>query len=185
MAADSNLQGSIVVLMLYDVAEEITLDDLRKLIEGTRLSPAFKHPAPEYVRFERPPVIEQIPPVSLATGEQFDAALQYYDYGVISLLLRLPFSGSWEQLERLSANWISGTVFEELSKQIIQKKIERIRPALLKPYASWLGEDYYIFHLHTIPGITSAATLLQEQGQAIAEIIRGEVIPLAGPEMNE
>jgi len=185
MAAHSNLQGSIVVLMLYDVAEEITLDDLRKLIEGTRLSPAFKHPAPEYVRFERPPVIEQIPPVSLATGEQFDAALQYYDYGVISLLLRLPFSGSWEQLERLSANWISGTVFEELSKQIIQKKIERIRPALLKPYASWLGEDYYIFHLHTIPGITSAATLLQEQGQAIAEIIRGEVIPLAGPEMNE
>jgi hypothetical protein len=183
--ADSNLQGAIVVLMLYDVAEEITLDELRKLIEGTRLSPAFKHPKPEYVRFERPPVIEPIPPVSLATGEQFDATLQYYDYGVISLLLRFPFSGTWEQLERFSANWISGTLFEDLSKQIIQRKMERIRSALVKPYAHWLGEDYYIFHLHTIPGITSASALLREHGQEIAEIVHGEVIPLAGPEMNE
>jgi hypothetical protein len=185
MAADSNLQGSIVVLMLYDVAEEITLDELRKLIEGTRLSPPFKHPKPEYVRFERPPVIEPIPPVSLTTGEQFDATLQYYDYGVISLLLRFPFSGSWEELEKLSARWISGPLFEDLSKQIIQRKMERIRSALVKPYANWLGEDYYIFHLHTIPGITSAETLLRDHGQAIAEVVHGEVVPLAGPEMNE
>jgi hypothetical protein len=185
MATDSNLQGSIIVLMLYDVAEEIKLDDLRQLIEGTRLSPSFKHPAPGYVRFERPPVIEPMPPVSLATGEQFDAALQYYDYGVISLLLRFPFRGSWEQLVRRSATWIPGTLFEDLSKQIIQKKMERIGPALLKPYRQWLGEDYYVFHLHTIPGIASAATLLSEHGQEIAEIVHGEVLPLAGPEMNE
>ncbi len=59
--ANVNLQGSIIVLSLYDIAEEIRLSDLPPLIGGTRLSSAFKHPAPAHVRFERPPVIEPSP----------------------------------------------------------------------------------------------------------------------------
>ena len=36
--ANVNLQGSIVILNLYDIAEEINLSDLPQLIGGTRLS---------------------------------------------------------------------------------------------------------------------------------------------------
>jgi len=89
--ANVNLQGSIVILNLYDIAEEINLSDLPQLIGGTRLSSTFKHPAPEHVRFERPPVIEPLAPLFLATGERFEATLQYYDYGVVSVLLRFGF----------------------------------------------------------------------------------------------
>lgn len=45
------VEGSIIVLNLYDVAEEIRLSGLPPLTGGTPLSPTFKHPAPEYVRF--------------------------------------------------------------------------------------------------------------------------------------
>ncbi|MGC2697797.1 MAG: hypothetical protein WA738_18575 [Candidatus Angelobacter sp.] len=48
----ANLQGSIVALTLYDIADEIRLPDLPTLIGGTRLSPTFKHTAPEYVRLK-------------------------------------------------------------------------------------------------------------------------------------
>src|SRR5262249_34975666 len=110
--AQTDLEGSIIVLTLYDVADEIKLPELRALIGGTTLAPAFKHPAPEYLRFERPPVIERLPSVTLPSGEQFEATLQYYDYGVASLLLRFVFCGDWPRLLQLAGTWVSSTLFD-------------------------------------------------------------------------
>jgi hypothetical protein len=114
---DGNLDGWIVVLTLYDIADEIRLSALQPLVGATPAATTFKHPAPEYVRFERPPVIERLGLVGLGSGEQFDATIQYYDYGVASLLLRFAFAGSWQELEQLSASWISSPVFDEFSRQ--------------------------------------------------------------------
>ena len=133
----ATLQGSIVVLNLYDVAEEIRLSDLPPLTGGTRLSPPSKPSAPAHVRFERPPVIEPLPPLSLPTGERFEATLQYYDYGVVSVLLRSAFSGSWEELQRLAGNWISGTAFDDLCRNTLRERLARVSAALVKPYDNW------------------------------------------------
>src|SRR5215469_12367765 len=141
------LRGSISVLALYDVGDEIRLQDLPRLIGGRAVSPWFKHTAPEYVRFERPPVIEQLEPVTIPAGEQFEPTLQYYDYGVVSLVLRYPFEGDWQNLDDLAARWVSTTAFDELSLSIVREKVARIRPALVRPYDHWLDEDYCIFHI--------------------------------------
>jgi len=58
------LVGSLRILFLYDVCEEIRTEELRTLLAGEgpgviterRRDPAFHHPSPDYVRFERPPV---------------------------------------------------------------------------------------------------------------------------------
>src|SRR5262249_60331158 len=105
------VEGSIIILNLYDVAEEITLPALAPLIGGTPLSPTFKHPAPEYVRFERPPMIEPMAPLTLATGERFEAALQYYDYGVMRLLLCFPFAGALWGFRTRGGYWVCVTPF--------------------------------------------------------------------------
>jgi len=178
------LQGSIVVLNLYDVAEEIRLSDLPPLTGGTRLSPTFKPPTP-HVRFERPPVIEPLPPLSLSTGERFEATLQYYDYGVVSVLLRSAFSGSWEELQRLAGNWISGTAFDDLCRNTLRERLARVSAALVKPYDNWLSEDYAVIHLHSIAGATNGAALRQEHGAEISQIVRGETTPLADQERME
>jgi hypothetical protein len=181
----ATLQGSIVVLNLYDVAEEIRLSDLPPLTGGTRLSPTFKPPTPAHVRFERPPVIEPLPPLSLPTGERFEATLQYYDYGVVSVLLRFAFSGSWEELQRLAGNWISGTVFDDLCRTTVRERLSRVSAALVKPYDNWLSEDYAVIHLHSISGTTNGADLRQEHGAEISQIVRGETTPLADQERTE
>jgi hypothetical protein len=183
--ATENLQGSIVVLNLYDIAEEIKLADLPPLIGGTRVSATFKHPAPAHVRFERPPVIEPLAPLSLPTGERFEAALQYYDYGVVSLLLRFAFSGGWSELQQLAGAWISGTIFDDLCRNTIREQLTRVSAALVKPYSNWLSEDYTVVHLHSVPGTTNGAVLLQEHGKEISQIVRGEVTPLAEQERTE
>jgi len=179
------VEGSIIILNLYDVAEEITLPALAPLIGGTPLSATFKHPAPEYVRFERPPLIEPLAPLALPTGERFEAALQYYDYGVVSLLLRFPFSGSWDELQQRAGSWISSTIFDELCRQAIREQLKRSGAALVKPYQDWLSEDYYVIHLHSVAGTATGSALLQEYGAEISQIVRGEVLPLSDAERKE
>ncbi|HEV7675786.1 MAG TPA: hypothetical protein VGQ12_14745 [Candidatus Angelobacter sp.] len=181
----SALQGSIVVLNLYDVADEIRLSDLPPLTGGTPLSAKFKASAPAHVRFERPPVIEALPPLSLSTGERFEVTLQYYDYGVVSVLLRFAFSGSWDELQQLAGSWVSGALFDDLCRNIIRERLTKVSAALVKPYANWLNEDYSVIHLHSVPGTTNGATLLQEHGREISQIVRGELTPLADQERTE
>ncbi len=180
-----SLQGSIVVLNLYDVADEIRLSDLPPLTGGTPLSAKFKASAPAHVRFERPPVIEPLPPLSLSTGERFEVTLQYYDYGVVSVLLRFAFFGSWEDLQQLAGSWVSGTLFDDLCRNIIRERLTKVSGALVKPYQNWLNEDYSVIHLHSVAGTTNGAALLQEHGREISQIVRGELTPLADQERAE
>ena len=81
------LQGSVLVLIQFDVCEEIRLDELRKLIgsPSTNREPQFRHLAPDYVRFERPPATETVEAVVLDTGEHLRCTVNYYDYGVVSI----------------------------------------------------------------------------------------------------
>src|SRR5215475_11737315 len=103
----SAFQGMVTALLLYDVADAISLTDLAPLIGGRQLIPAFKPATPPFVRFEKPPVIESLGPEQLEAGEQFECTMQYYDYGVVSVLLQRPFSGGWTDLQQLSARWMS------------------------------------------------------------------------------
>jgi len=179
------LLGSISILSLYDVCEEIRLKELPPFIRGRVVTPSFKHTAPEYVRFERPPVIEAIEPIVIESGERFDAALQYYDYGVISLLLRFPFTCEWKGLRELAARWVSSNTFDELSRRIVGERVAAMRPALVRPYETWLDEDYWIFHVLSGPGMEPAAEIIAKHSQEIAQIVRGETGVLSEGERAE
>ncbi len=93
MPTQPPLRGSFLALVLYDVAEQISLDTLRSLsgMEAAHREPVFKHPVPDYVRFERPPVVENLGLVSMISGEQFQARIKYFEYGVVSVELKLDF----------------------------------------------------------------------------------------------
>ena len=85
-------------MLLHDVCEEIRLEELRAMLGARRVEPSFKHATPEYVRFEKPPVIGRAAAVMLASGETVNAEVKYYDYGVVSVGFELPFAGDWESL---------------------------------------------------------------------------------------
>jgi hypothetical protein len=77
---DKTLQGSVLVLIQFDVCEEINLDSLRDIFGARRQEASFKHPAPGYVRFQRAPVVEPVEPLVLESGERLDVQIKYYDY---------------------------------------------------------------------------------------------------------
>ena len=53
LPADKTLRGSVLVLIQFDVCEEIKLDALRDIFGARRQEASFKHPAPGYVRFQQ------------------------------------------------------------------------------------------------------------------------------------
>ena len=182
---DAALQGSILVLIQFDVCEEIRLDELRKIFGARTAEASFKHPAPGYVRYQRAPVVEPIEPLVLESGERLDGQIKYYDYGVLSVVFELPFSGDWETLVRLAGRWVWDTEFASLATKIARQKLERAAPALVKPYTEWLNEDYFIFHVREIAGAPSAADVLAANGDQIAQIVRGETSRLSDGERQE
>jgi len=180
------LRGSVLVLIQFDVCEEIRLDELRKIFGARTAEASFKHQAPGYVRYQRPPVEESLEPLILESGERLEGQIKYYDYGVVSLVFELPFSGGWDTLVQLSCRWTSDTNFEALASRVVKKKLERAAPALVKPYANdWLQEDYFIFHVREIAGAPSANELLATQGDQIAQVVRGEMSMLSEGERQE
>jgi hypothetical protein len=185
-AVAAPLQGSVLVLIQFDVCEEIRLDTLREIFGARTLEqPSFKHPAPGYVRYQRPPVVEPIEPLVLETGERLQGQIKYYDYGVLSVVFGLPFSGDWDKLVRLGSRWVWDIDFERHASRIAHEKLGRAAPALVKPYGDWLSEDYFIFHVREITGSPSAAELCSTQEARIAQIVRGETAPLSEGERNE
>src|SRR6202051_4784155 len=185
IAQNKALQGSVLVLIQFDVCEEINLDSLRDIFGARRQEASFKHPAPGYVRFQRAPVVEPVEPLILESGERLDVQIKYYDYGVLSVVFELPFSGDWDRLVQLAGRWVWDTDFTSFAQKIVKQKIERARPALVKLYDTWLHEDYFVFHVREIAGNPSAAELLAAQGGRIAQIVRGENVPLSDGEQQE
>jgi hypothetical protein len=180
------LTGSVYVLIQFDICEEIRLDHLQQIIASrTVQQPSLKHAAPAYVRYQRPPVVVPADPLILDSGEQLTGEIKYYDYGVVSILFQLPFSGSWESLVRLASRWVWDVDFASRIEPIIRKRLERASSALIKPYPRWLSEDYFIFHIREAAGQPLAAELTRASGRQIAQVVRGDLQPLSDGECVE
>ena len=182
------LRGTFSVLVLYDVAEQIDLDRLRALGGSQQpvRDPAFKHPAPEYVRFERPPVVEFPEPVCIVPGESFATRLRYFAYGVVSAELELPFESDWDDLIRLASRFVAEPEIEKHTLELVRTRVRQIEPALVQPYSSWLSEEYCIINVRgaldedRLP--LTAAAMLAKHGDDITRIVRGESVSLSKDE---
>ena len=187
MELQQDLTGTFRALLQFDVAEGIDLAALH-IIFGTspsRREPAFRHPAPEYVRFERPPVVENVGMRQITGAQILEARIRYFDYGVASVELRMPFRASWEELVTLANRWIMSPQLESCASDLLRESLKRTGAALKNAYPNWISEDYYIVALDPIPGnggTVPADVLLRERGAAIAQIVRGEDMPLSTSE---
>src|SRR5579871_3261556 len=186
--ATGPLRGSVLVLIQYDICEEIRLDVIRQLLQARNAQATFKSgQAPGYVRYQRPPVADRLEPIMLESGERLAGEIKYFDYGVVSLIFELPFCGDWEKLVELSSRWTSDSNFEKLASRVVRQRLERAAPALIKPYPeeNWLQEDYFIFHVREIDGSPSADELLATSRDQIAQVVRGETATLSEGERQE
>ncbi len=181
-----NLNGTIRALLLFDISEEINLDQLRSLVGAAtvRREPAFRGPAPEYVRFDKPPVADVIGDCQPFENRPMRARIRYFDYGIASVELRTAFQNvGWPGVIALANRWVLSDELEKRARDLLKSRIKPISPALVKPYDHWLAEDYYVIQIE--PAGLSAEDLIRDCGSEIAQVVRGEEIPLSNNERQE
>ncbi|HXB73779.1 MAG TPA: hypothetical protein VNY05_36410 [Candidatus Acidoferrales bacterium] len=205
--------GSLLILFLYDVADAIRLDGLRETLGAPppKREPPFRQPAPEYVRFEKPPVIEPLPPVavqalslrrpgsaiSLLTGSQYSddsgarigGRVAYYESGIVTIQFEVPFEGYWEEIVALAARWMNAPELEAKAAAVVREHVAKAGGAIVNGYRERLSEDYCIMHLRRVQDddgrLMSASELIAQCADYIAQIVRGEVAIFAATERAE
>jgi hypothetical protein len=180
------LSGFVLVLIQFDVCEELRLDLLQQAVSArTVQKPSIKQPVPSYVRYQRPPVVGPLEPLLLDTGERLEGEVKYYDYGVASVVYQLPFAGGWDDLVRLASRWVWDVDFALRVEPVVRQRLERVPAAMVKPYERWLSEDYFIFHVREAAGSPTAAELVRDHGVEIAQVVRGDRTRLSDGECAE
>lgn len=182
----AEISGSVLVLIQFDVCEELRLDQLQQSVNARTLQqPKTKHSVPAYVRYHRPPVAGPLEPLQLPGGERLEGEIKYYDYGVVSVVYQLSFKGNWQSLVQLASQWIWDVDFASKVEPIVRQRLENVASALVKPYARWLSEDYFIFHVREEGSAGTAVELTRERGREIAQIVRGDKQRLSEGETAE
>jgi hypothetical protein len=188
---EAPVAGSFSILYLFDVCDEIRLDDLRHMVKAPPAGrePSFRHPAPGYVQFANPPVVELVREAILPGIEPLGGRIAYYDYGVVSLRLEIPFEGSWEDVAALSARWMNAPELEQGAADAIDRRLARVQSALVKPYKDRLSEDYFVIYLRHANGRNgqpaTAQELIEHCPEQIAQIVRGERANFSAAEQAE
>jgi hypothetical protein len=185
------ISGTFSILFLYDVSDEIRLEELRRILNlpPAGREPPFRQPAPEYVQFSQPPVGEPAQVPVQVGGEEINGRLAYYGYGVVSLNLVIPFEAGWKEIVTLASRWMNTPELERRAAEVVQKHLQTAAPALVNPYQEKLSEDYFIISIRSIfdenGDPITATKLIETCGDYLAQIVRGEPARFSAAERAE
>ncbi len=175
------MRGSFWLLFLYDVSEQIDLAAARQLAGSESEKPKLLTPAhaPAYIGFENPPLSVRPASPVVVGSRSMRASARAFDYGVLSVLLELPFEGDWDTLEQECSRLLDDQAIAAAAKQVAQEFAGSIRAVLELPYTDWLTEEYLVVN------VSESDPLLPRHADKIAELVRGETQPLSVTERQE
>ena len=176
--------GFVTALYLFDVAEAIDLAALKRLL-GERASVATlddKSAGPSRVRYIQPPVVAAGESFGCKQLDGFNVRVKFYDYGVVSLTLTKTFSGSWTELVNQGQTLIENEPLEQHAADACQRIVATVEGALRGRRAAFLDEDYLVFAVTALEEPLTSEELVEQHGDDIAQLLRGERQPLSRQE---
>lgn len=180
-------RSQIVAFYLFDVAETADLQQVPPLIGGpavpARLAP--KPATPAYVQYDKPPLSFDGEAVGVAEISGFRTRVRVYDYGVVSVALTRPFSGSWQELIACAQGLLENPELERQAERLCRVVVDRLRPALPGARDPFLSEDYLVFSVNELEEPLPADILLEQHGGEIATLLRGERQALSAQERGK
>jgi hypothetical protein len=184
-------RGYFRMLNFFEIAEAIDLEKLHALL-GSKVvprSPGFVHLTPEYAQAQNAPLEEPLEPVTLSSGEKLGGKIRYYWFGVASVELATPFQCDLNALCGDSYRWMNAPEVEKAAEDVLRARLQRFQPALIKPFARWLDEDYLVIDIQSANyndgSPPTAEELLKKYADPITELVRGELTPLSPAERDE
>jgi len=191
-------RGVLSLYYCFDVGEEIELDKIEKIFGEAPIASrlVYKRLTPAYMQYRKAPLLVELGSLELQTGKsklQAGCHAKLYDFGVITIIFRLPLQGSLQSLVSLSAELIGNErlyqvavdqlerLRAEIKRAIVQAPYEIVKEAPAEP--DW--EDYAIFYVQSFDRPLMARDLLLSHADEIARILRSESEPLSNPELAD
>jgi hypothetical protein len=117
------------------------------------------------------------------------AQVTVFDFGAASIAYHWPLpvgqqALSVADLPQLGRKLYDGNL-EAQAKHQIQRFMEQIHAAIIRPELSPLVEDYYLFVVEELDPSWSAADLLVRHGTCLAQVLRFETQPLSKEQQEE
>ena len=186
-------EGSIFSYYTFDVASEIALDKLERVLgkKPEELKLEYSRLTPKYVQYAQPPLMVKLGTKSIQIKEKrydFKVIAKFYDFGVVTIRFSTPFSGNFEELKQASTHFSNSDELEKEALKYLSKIYKEISEQLVKPTMQGKledldYEDYTVIYVKEFEKKTSMKELIQESDR-IAEIIRAESEELSKDEIN-
>ena len=177
------MSNSIWIYRLYDVAEEIKLDAVEKILSHNRQTSRMRlsRIRPKSIQFKNPPVAVELGehPVS-AGARQFQASFtaRVYDLGVISIIMRIHLAGcaGYDEIRRLAVELYNSDEIEPYCLQRLDEIRKALAGALIKEDYSGFVEDFIIYYFRDWQKDWDPVPLLLAEEEPVSPEVRRETL---------
>lgn len=181
------VKGNILIFFCYELAYAVKVDTLETLLrrQDTEGVLSLRRSKSHYLRFESYPLIIKLGEEKFHLDNAPETALvqaRVFDFGVVSLCFKIPFSGGLRGLAAKASALSESDAVPMLAASYLNRIKKLVSPSLHRPIESDLVEDYVIFHVTEIGEKLTGQQLLERHGPEIAMILRAEERSLSGQE---
>ena len=177
-------RGHVTALFLFDIADAIDLDAVRRLVTTATAPLSIKPPAPAYLQYAQPPIVIDGAAVGAADVHGFRVRFKTFDYGVVSVALSRPLPETWDELLETGIGWHDSAMLLNDAEALCRQLVERVGAAISRGRHAFLNEDYLVFTLHPDGECPDSTTLVTTHGSEIAQLLRGERTRLSEQERD-
>ncbi len=182
-------KGRVIVYRIFDIAEEVDLSAVENALRtaGTsRLSLARSTGHALVVRNAPVTLSLGVSRVRVGTREiDVEMFARIWDYGVMSVQFHVPVEAgtTWDALVRLAAAAEDDNNFDAVARVRGNELRTELRNALVEPHEPHGLEDYIVYLLEEIDGLSSPAQLMEAAD--VAALILGEPAVALSPRVRK
>ncbi len=177
------MQNYIHLYRIYDVAGEIKLDMVEKLLSQIKPTSRMKPSRikPKSIHIANPPVLVELgEEVRELNGRPHSVNYfaRIYDLGVISVVMRIsiPPDYSYGQIHGLAVHLNNDEGIEPLLEQRLEEVCRTLGEAMIKPEKTGFVEEYSIYFFHNWEPGWDPAPLLLAETEPLSDQFRREVL---------
>lgn len=171
-------KGTCLAMYAYDVAPYIDLQRCESLVSAVthRQKITKRRRALEYFEYRPAPLVMSLEDAPREIGGFRTAAnveVVVYDFGAVTLIFSVPFTGSLDELVELSIAIDESDELQAAARKTVAGLLDLLRD---DPRAAVAGivEDYVIFHVEALEGDVRPDELPARYANQIARILRAE-----------
>jgi len=190
--ADLSIKSGMAHLYFaFDVGFSINLEEtVRRITVGAAQPPVYSRPRTnKYLKLTPSPVriSQAFPehPVFSSFKTQPQAEALVFEFGAISVALRVPFSGSLPHVTQFIQSIYANESLKQYARSFLDQILIDIAPAITKMSVSPQVEDYFVFQIINCEPVMETEDLIAQHSGTIACMLRGETAPLAEEEIHE